>query len=971
MTTINTLYRENSADVNGGGFYNSGVDAYLENVSFVGNYTMLADKRGGAIYFNSAAAAPKTLFLKVTSGTSLFSGNYYNTNMAESLYLVNSSLAVTVNKGLTLDMRDPLESIGNGVTTVSLDGAGTWKLGGANLLSGDNTSFNLNAGTLYLYRDGEVANAITSNPAAKVAAGSITIGGANSTFNLMQGATLASGGGNTIAMTITDGNGVTTNTGSINLAAGATLAFDVGTRSTSNAGTAMLSFTAAQFSAGALKVDLLSLAKTTGNYVLAQTNVGTFSAPSTLTLRGENITQTRLGNNVTVSGGGTNQLTLKQNAALASTTLFWRAGSEWNATKDGNWYTANSGGTASKFLHGDIVNFALTGGATFNITNNAGGVQLAGMYVSGNGTYVFSGGGITGESTYGTSFTNGGAAVGKLVLGMVATGNGNTSSTSTAAFTGLVNFSGITGSNDFRGGVDIYSGRLRIKTAEHLGTSLSKLNMQGTASSDAAGGTGMVETIGAFQGKLQAFAATPGNVDLTELLTTRDAYLTAVSDAHLKTGLATLEIAQNAKVSFDGGGDTGGGLKTQLLTITTAANIYLDSQATLTFANNNTAGFGAAILVDAGAYLNLYRNGTDARYIFSNNISAQGHGAITSKGNLSIQSATFLNNKAVAEGGAIGTSGNNTLVLDDVLFRNNEAGTRGGAIANVGNAFITNTQFTGNTALTVGGGAIYNAGSSLTIIGIGSGNDLVKNTFIRSKAFGGGAIYSLSGALNISDADFISNSASAADANNGGGYGGAIYHATTTGSLTITGGEFTGNSSVVRGGAIYSLGGLTVSDSKFSNNNVTGDSAQGGAIYNYSGALNITGTTFEGNTVQAGGGAILLGSHELKVNGSVEGRSFSGDLNGNGKLIKQGDQTLVISAVQNNFTGDVTVENGTMQLTAQNVFARANAVRVLNDGKLNITADQVMKNLNSATDAVIDLNHNKPDVGKRQYCRPT
>ncbi|MDD3586604.1 MAG: hypothetical protein PHQ75_05435, partial [Thermoguttaceae bacterium] len=90
------------------------------------------------------------------------------------------------------------------------------------------------------------------------------------------------------------------------------------------------------------------------------------------------------------------------------------------------------------------------------------------------------------------------------------------------------------------------------------------------------------------------------------------------------------------------------------------------------------------------------------------------------------------------------------------------------------------------------------------------------------------------------------------------GFGGAIYNA---GTLTISNSTFTGNSVSGtglhgRGGAIANAGTLTVSNSMFSENSASDQNSSGGAIYNYdSGTLTVSHSTFTGNSTYWNGGA--------------------------------------------------------------------------------------------------------------------
>jgi predicted outer membrane repeat protein len=170
----------------------------------------------------------------------------------------------------------------------------------------------------------------------------------------------------------------------------------------------------------------------------------------------------------------------------------------------------------------------------------------------------------------------------------------------------------------------------------------------------------------------------------------------------------------------------------------------------------------------------------------------------------------------------------------------------------------TNTTVDGGGKITLSGGNaralfLVNAGSTLTL----------QNLTIRDgRSFGGGAITN-NGSLVLTSATMSQNTAA-------GNFGGAIKNHGTT---TISGSTFTNNTAPSGyGGAIDSAetsSQLIISSSTFSNN-----SAQlgGGAIAS-NGTIQLTNSTFSGNTTQSsgqvsGGGAIET-TGPLIVSGST------------------------------------------------------------------------------------------------------
>lgn len=218
------------------------------------------------------------------------------------------------------------------------------------------------------------------------------------------------------------------------------------------------------------------------------------------------------------------------------------------------------------------------------------------------------------------------------------------------------------------------------------------------------------------------------------------------------------------------------------------------------------------------------------------------------------------------------------VTLSDVAFINNAGGVMAGGLhldASPGMA-TTNMSgritFTDNTSASFESGALWaDTSSSALTIGTPGGDDTI--TFARntsqgssggsiagniittyggtftddSAALTGGSIYA-TGNVALNDTDFTDNTAS-------GNEGGAVH---TEGIVTINGGTFEGNRATFptgAGGAISANGDLTTSliaSSTFSGNAAGG---HGGAIRTL-GQLTVTGSTFSDDSAGASGGAI-------------------------------------------------------------------------------------------------------------------
>lgn len=156
-----------------------------------------------------------------------------------------------------------------------------------------------------------------------------------------------------------------------------------------------------------------------------------------------------------------------------------------------------------------------------------------------------------------------------------------------------------------------------------------------------------------------------------------------------------------------------------------------------------------------------------------------------------------------------------------------------------GKLSVVNSKFNNNISTKVGsfegGGAIYSKSESTVIVD--------KSTFTNNTAANGGAINSLLSNLSVTNSTFTGNKSVVTGS---GGGGGAIYHDGANGDngkITIRGNNFTNNTAILQGGAIfsqlYNRITSTIDKNTFSGNSVTGTGNQGfgGAIFNVGGTL--------------------------------------------------------------------------------------------------------------------------------------
>lgn len=266
--------------------------------------------------------------------------------------------------------------------------------------------------------------------------------------------------------------------------------------------------------------------------------------------------------------------------------------------------------------------------------------------------------------------------------------------------------------------------------------------------------------------------------------------------------------------------------------------------------------------------------------------------------------------------GTLGFGEAQDLTVNNVSFSQRTGGYYGGAFANLGNTEINGSSFTGNRGNL--GGAVYTTSKTLT----------VNNTSFsdNSASDNGGAVNNW-GTLNVSGSSFDNNRAN-------GSYGGAVY---TKGKTTITDTVFSANTAA-EGGAVYAYDGkadLTVADSRFIGNytsvNQQGTSNYGGAIYG-NGKINVSQTLFEGNhATEAGAVKIGRTGSESVFTGS-EFKDNYAEIRDGGAIVHSGGKLTV---GQTSFTGNKSLAGSggailtesTLNITGNSRFSGNTAAR--------------------------------------------
>lgn len=325
-------------------------------------------------------------------------------------------------------------------------------------------------------------------------------------------------------------------------------------------------------------------------------------------------------------------------------------------------------------------------------------------------------------------------------------------------------------------------------------------------------------------------------------------------------------VFKNLTVNISGG-ETGGGA------ISNGGNTTIDgTNGAVQFTNNSSYGNGGAITNKTGATLNILKaiftgNGASVnggainnfanldikQAIFDNNFANKVGGAINNEGGLAVKlgNILFKSNSAVFQGGAINNSVGDLAVQNTTFINNfagdgtnNKMGIGGGAIYNeTGQTVdVSNSEFISNSSFG-SGGAIYNKGE-LNIKNASFENNSIRDTeSTGTSTIGGGAIYNDGGTITLENVSIKDSSVIGGE----GIKGGAIYN-TNNGTINLIS---NGQNNV------------------FSNNTLNnGDNIIKNDIHLESGTLNLN--VSKGNTFVLGGGITSASdSNEFNINGSA------------------------------------------------------------------------------------------------------
>lgn len=459
--------------------------------------------------------------------------------------------------------------------------------------------------------------------------------------------------------------------------------------------------------------------------------------------------------------------------------------------------------------------------------------------------------------------------------------------------------------------------------------------------------------------------------------------------------------------------------------------LVLEENSLVENITNNADGIGGALStskpkngVENPGTL-IVKSGT----VFKNNTAKYDGGAIANFGVLDIDGATFEANKSQTEttdsqpvgGGAISLGIDSKTTIKNTKFVNNETGFNGGAIGTrrtINNGDITNGSHENHSLIISDSAFIGNKATGTTTdradnelqggnggaIANSFNNTQISNTvFEKNEAINGGAVYNQSlyntnnqaqetdkgGDIKFADVTFDGNKASTNggaifndantnaelsgtvvfSGNEAGNAGGAIFVADASSSMEIASGAVFKSNSAKLGGAIYNKGNLgtldgvtfedntaetnggailnsnggtiaSITNSIFKNN--TSTNGGGAAIYNKGGEIaEISNTVFEGNIAEKGNGGAIFNGGTTAANITLDNVQFIGNqaANGSGGAISTSGVVNIANATfENNSAstggGAINVD-GRVELSGENTFSGNKVGDKLNDINLN------------------------------------
>ncbi len=830
----------------------------LGSGTFTINGGILNNTSGSSLTFGSNVA-------QVWNSGYTFTGTH-SMNMGTGAVTLGATTQITTTAN-TLTVNGVIDD-GASTFGVTKLGAGTLSLGGLNTYGGATV---LDQGALIFTTD-QVLTAGTNNLTLGAAAGStaaysLDLTGASAQF----GGTMLVQTSNATANTISLGTGE-----SLRVDGAVTIGYNSAGNTTTN-----LSLTGAN---GTFKIGDVG-APTNLNFQLGNGGTANISNAGTLDLSGLATFYANLGaGTFRVGTGGTGGNAVAGSTLILANTSTVIATTITSDSQDATVTQAIKLGSGTNEFNATTITIGGSAGrATGTLDFNAGTGTLKIRALDGVGRAamnVQNGSAATGTSLFGTvDFISGDAGVHTvdLLLGTLAVGG--RSAGTTASGTGVFAFD--TGTLD----------ATTVNIAARTGTTLTTGNVSGTVT---IGGTS--STIGTVTMATNSVALTAGSStgDATSILNITGG---TNSITTLTMGVNTVAAGFATGSNTDATINITGGTTTVNTTFTMGAQNSALNAATTVNTAISTLNISAGSLTLAGSTnLTMGQATLDAENAATSSISITGTGSLTVGGNIQYTDAALgtENNTVTLNGGTLdmtngniggagGTGAGAGIVtfnaqsgrLQNLAQLNNGAGltksTAGTLILEGTNAYTGGTTISGGT-LQVGGGTIGAGGSATGTLGGGNISNSGTLTINRSNSY------------------TVANNISGAGAFIQAGAGTTILSGTNT---------YTGKTTV-------SAGKLSIDgEARLGANPGTSTGDQ----------LNLAGGTLQTTanlSIDDSNRGITVSSNSSIETNAGTTATISSTILGSANLTKEGDGTLIFTAVQTGHTGTVTVNAGTL-----------------------------------------------------------
>ncbi|MEI8292590.1 MAG: autotransporter-associated beta strand repeat-containing protein [bacterium] len=821
-----------------------------------------------------------------------------------------------------------------------------------------------------------VANNLSgSGDVSHTSAFTTTLSGSNTNAGALRstgGGTLLFSGANALSTSITSLNATSSST--LSLADGATRTITLGSSGISLS-TAALSFDVDLSAGTSDRLNFGGAATLTGTNSVNLSFLNSISAPQTWTLltASSGLAGTwNLGSYSQQAGYAfslsSNATSLWLTANISTTDAFWTGagGTSWTATNFSSTINGSASIAGSALTALSDVKFAATGAG--NLTTTLGANYTIGTLTDSTSEVAING---SNTLTVNSSAIN--------AINISATGN-TTIGANLAGFAGLTKSGSgtltLSGNNSYSGGSTIIGGTVVIGTSTAFG------NSNGTITLNPGGGNTATLQSGANN-------------------------LTVANSVILSTGTTAFDTNfNNASLAgvVSGSGEfvkSGAGTLTLNGTNTYTGATTINA-GTLSIASITNGGVSGALGNSTNSAANLVLGGGILEYTGSSNGSTDRNFTLTA-GTSSTISVTTAATSLTISGNAANTTGALTKAGSGILTLSGNNSYTGDTTITAGTLQIASTgllaggSYSGN--MTNSGVFLFASNSNQTLSGILSGSgSLTKNgtgalTLSGSNSYSGGSTFN-GGTIRIGNNNALgtgnwttNNNVTLASSDSTARTITANYTSILGTGVTITLGEAsggTGNLTFTGSGNLNIGSGVTRTLNVINTTSITQALISGAntnltktgigtlilsANNTYTGA-----TTINAGTLQIGNGgtsgalaltSTITNNATLVFNRSdsvVQGTHFSGSaITGSGSIIQNGTGNLTLSAV-NTYTGNTTINSGTLTAAAAGAVGSSAKVTINNGGSFLVTADDAI-----GTSTGIELNGGTLAFGAAGY----